>query len=184
MEGLYAPDASPVMSLMAEAGAAALITSLEELSALNRDDAGAASSGALYGAWLCGAVLGGTTMSLHHKICHVLGGTFGLPHGAAHTVMLPYVLAYNAPAAPAARESLQRATGSGDPAAYLQELSGRLGAPSSLTDIGFAPDDIERAVQMIVSNPYANPRPVTAPDIRTILTAATHGRPTTDMGSA
>ncbi|NKX52432.1 maleylacetate reductase, partial [Arthrobacter deserti] len=39
---------------------------------------------------------------IHHKLCHVLGGTFNLPHAQAHAAVLPYVLAFNTPAAPAA----------------------------------------------------------------------------------
>ena len=58
-----------------------------------------ARSNALYGAWLCGAVLGEVSMGLHHKLCHALGGAFNLPHPAVHTIILPHALAYNAAAA-------------------------------------------------------------------------------------
>ncbi len=85
---------------MAEEGARALAGALPALVADGADlDARAE---ALYGAWLCGGVLGATTMGLHHKLCHVLGGTLGLPHAATHAVVLPHVLAFNAPAAPEA----------------------------------------------------------------------------------
>ena len=73
---------------------------------------------AQYGAWLCGAVLGATTMSLHHKLCHTLGGTLDLPHAQTHTVVLPHVLAYNAPAAPQAVTALSRALGGADDPAH------------------------------------------------------------------
>ena len=56
-----------------------------------------ARSNALYGSWLCGACLGATTMSLHHKLCHALGGTLNLPHAQTHTVVLPHALAFNQP---------------------------------------------------------------------------------------
>jgi maleylacetate reductase len=36
---------------------------------------------------------------LHHKICHVLGGVYDLPHAETHAVVLPYVVAFNVPAA-------------------------------------------------------------------------------------
>src|SRR3546814_12130033 len=57
---------------------------------------------ALYGAWLCGSVLGNVGMALHHKLCHTLGGSFNLPHAEVHTVVLPQAIAFNASAAPEA----------------------------------------------------------------------------------
>ena len=66
---------------------------------------------ALYGAWLAGSVLGITSMGLHHKLCHALGGAFDLPHAQTHAVMLPYVAAYNACAAAPAMARVARALG-------------------------------------------------------------------------
>ena len=66
---------------------------------------------ALYGAWLCGTVLGAVGMALHHKLCHTLGGTFNLPHAETHTVVLPHALAYNRAAAPEAIARIARALG-------------------------------------------------------------------------
>ena len=54
-EGLYAVDANPVISLMAQEGIAALGRALPVIKA-NPGDV-AARSDALYGAWLCGTVL-------------------------------------------------------------------------------------------------------------------------------
>ena len=71
----------------------------------------AARSDALYGAWLCGTVLGAITMGLHHKLCHTLGGSFNLPHAETHTIVLPHALAYNAQAAPEAMQRIRRALG-------------------------------------------------------------------------
>ncbi len=173
VEALYAPDGSPIISLMAEEGVRALITALPNIAddpqnIRHRTDA-------LYGAWLCGAALGATTMSLHHKLCHTLGGTFNLPHAETHTVVLPYALAYNAPSAPAAVEALRRATGAEDPAAYLRELSLKLGAPASLRELGLTEGNVETAVILATRNPYANPREITPEGIRRLLTAALNG---------
>ncbi|MFF2318332.1 maleylacetate reductase [Arthrobacter sp. NPDC058097] len=178
VEALYAPDGSPIISLMAEEGIRALIKALPDIT---RDpDNIEYRSEALYGAWLCGATLGATTMSLHHKLCHTLGGTFNLPHAETHTVVLPYALAYNAPSAPSAVEALQRATGCADPATRLRELSLELGAPASLRDLGLTEENVETAVDLATRNPYANPREVTSDGIRRLLTAALNGAPVTD----
>ncbi|RYY95877.1 MAG: maleylacetate reductase, partial [Comamonadaceae bacterium] len=99
-EALYAPDANPVMNLMAKEGIRAVARALPAIK-LRANDVDARGD-ALYGAWLCGTVLGNVGMALHHKLCHTLGGSFGLPHAETHTIVLPHALAYNAAAAPEA----------------------------------------------------------------------------------
>jgi len=174
VEGLYAPDASPIISLMAEEGVRALAAALP---LLVRDGADLHARGeAQYGAWLCGAVLGATTMSLHHKLCHTLGGTLGLPHAQTHTVVLPHALAYNAVAAPESMAALSRALGGDtEPALALWNLAGALGAPRSLAELGMTEADIDRVTGLAIDKPYANPRPVTRAGIADLLRAAWAG---------
>ncbi|RBY84801.1 maleylacetate reductase [Blastococcus sp. TF02A-26] len=174
VEGLYAPDATPIVSLMAEEGARALAAALPRVVADGQDVD--ARGEAQYGAWLCGAVLAATTMSLHHKLCHTLGGTLDLPHAQTHTVVLPHALAYNQPAAPGAVAALSRALGGvADPARALWELAGRLGAPRSLAELGMREDDVPRIAELAVASPYANPRPVTRDGVEFLLRAAWAG---------
>jgi maleylacetate reductase len=176
VEGLYAPDASPIISLMAEEGIRALVTALPRIVA-SGDDRDARAT-ALYGAWLCGAVLGATTMSLHHKICHVLGGSFDLPHADVHAVVLPHVLAFNTPAAPAMASAVTRALGWPEhPARRLWELGRELGAPTSLAAIGMPDAGLVDVRNQVMAAPYANPRPVTADAVDAILRAAQEGAP-------
>jgi maleylacetate reductase len=86
VEGLYAPDASPVTAVLAEEGIRALADALPRVVVAPGDlDARAR---ALYGAWLAGWVLG--------------TAAYNLPHAGTHSAVLPFVTAYNAPAAPAA----------------------------------------------------------------------------------
>jgi maleylacetate reductase len=97
VEALYATDSNPVTQLMAEEGIRKVAAGLTRIvrSPANLD----ARADTLTGAWLCGMCLGNSAMALHHKLCHVLGGTFSLPHAETHTVLLPHATAYNAPAA-------------------------------------------------------------------------------------
>lgn len=176
-EGLYAPDTNPVVSLMAEegirAGAAAL-------SALHKDARDLeARSDALYAAWLCGMVLGATTMGLHHKLCHTLGGSFNLPHAQVHTVVLPHALAYNASAAPDAMGRVGRALGVGADAvpSAMQALARRFGAPTSLAALGMPAEGLDRAADLAVQNQYANPRPLERAALRALLQRAFDGAP-------
>ncbi|MGW7823563.1 maleylacetate reductase [Streptomyces puniciscabiei] len=176
VEALYAPDASPVISLMAEEGVRSLAAALPAVVAKGKDLL--ARGDAQYGAWLCGACLGATTMSLHHKLCHALGGTLDLPHAETHTVVLPHALAYNQPAAPDAVAALQRALGGvDDPATALWELAGRLSTPRSLRELGMEEDDIDQIVEQVLAHPYANPREVTADGLTRLLSRAWAGEP-------
>ncbi|NIH88362.1 iron-containing alcohol dehydrogenase [Amycolatopsis granulosa] len=172
-EALYAPDASPITSLIAAESVRALTAALPRVVAAP-DDLDARSD-ALYGAWLAGSVLESTTMSLHHKLCHVLGGTFDLPHAELHTALLPHVLAANLPACPAARDALQNALGAADPATHLFHLAGELGAEMSLAALGMPADGVDAVVRRVLEAPYANPAPVTETGLRQLLAGALAG---------
>jgi maleylacetate reductase len=156
-EGLYAQDSNPVMELMAEEGIAALARALPAIR--RRADDVDARGDALYGAWLCGVVLGNVGMALHHKLCHTLGGSFNLPHADVHTVVLPQAMAFNATAVPLAMARIARAIKAPSAAAGLFDLAKENGAPVALKDIGMKAQDLDRAADIAVSNPYWNPRP-------------------------
>ncbi len=174
VEGLYAKDGNPIVSLMAQDGIRALASALPVLieRPANRD----AREKALYGAWLCGATLGAVGMALHHKLCHVLGGTFDLPHAETHSVILPYAVAYNAGAAPDAMHAIERALGAGPAASALQTLAKRIGAPLSLAAIGMPKDGIDKAADLAVANPYWNPRPIDRASIAALIADAFAGK--------
>ncbi|HIC7208507.1 maleylacetate reductase [Burkholderia stabilis] len=172
-EGLYAHDANPVMSLVAEEGIRALARGLP---GVRRNAADIASRGdALYGAWLCGMVLGNVGMALHHKLCHTLGGSFNLPHAQTHTTVLPHALAYNAAHAPDAMQRIARAIGTNDAARGLYALALDNGAPVSLKAIGMQEADLDRAADLAVANPYRNPRPIERDGLRALLQDAFYG---------
>jgi alcohol dehydrogenase class IV len=174
IEGLYAENSTPLIALIAEEGIRALSSALPRFAHV-LDDLPARAD-ALYGAWLCGMVLGATSMALHHKLCHVLGGTFDLPHAETHAVLLPHTVAYNAPAAPAAMARAARALDAGDVPSRLFDLIRDGGAPVSLRALGLPVDALERATDMALLNPYWNPRPLERDGIRGLLDDAWHGR--------
>jgi alcohol dehydrogenase class IV len=180
VEALYAVDANPVISLIAEEGIRALAAGLPVLMTSPRDLE--ARSQALYGAWLCGIALNGCAMALHHKLCHTLGGSFNLPHAETHTVVLPHAVAYNAPAAPKAMRRVAAALGVPSAAAGLVDLERRLGTPMSLAAIGMPAGGLDRAADLAVAAPYPNPRPLERGAIRALLDDAYHGRAPAETG--
>jgi len=174
VEALYAREANPVISNLAEQGIAALGRALPRIVSdpADRD----ARSDALFGAWACGSCLGAVGMSLHHKLCHVLGGTFGLPHAETHTVILPHAAAYNAGAAPAALDRVARALGAFEAAGALFDLAAMNGAPTSLRQIGMSESDLDKAADEALQSAYWNPRPIERDPIRALLHDAYFGR--------
>lgn len=174
VEALYAQDANPVISLIAEEGIRALSRSLPVV--VKKPTNMKARSLALYGAWLGGYSLGAVGMALHHKLCHTLGGSLGLPHAETHTVLLPHTTAYNSAAAPEAMERVARALGAKSAAAGLYDLAAEMGAPLSLESLGMKGADLDRAADLAVRSPYYNPRALTREGIRQLLEDAFEGR--------
>lgn len=173
VEALYAEDANPIISLMAEEGIRALGRSLADVVA--RPDDMAARGDALYGAWLSGAALGAVGMGLHHKLCHTLGGTFNLPHAEVHAIIIAHAAAYNRRAAPEAMARVARALGAEDAAGGLYDLAVAVGAKVRLADIGMTAADLDKAADLATRNPYHNPEPVTREGVRALLQHAFDG---------
>lgn len=174
VEAMYSQNTNPVLNLMAEEGIRALSTALLKIANGGTEDPEARAE-ALYGAWLCATCLGTGGVALHHKLCHVLGGSFGLPHAETHTIVLPHALAYNAPAIPEAMERMRRATGSADPAGHFFDIAEQAGVPVALSALGMDRDGIERAVAITLENPYYNPRPLEPEGLVKLLTSAFDG---------
>ena len=173
VEALYAKEANPVISLMAEEGIAAIARALPRIHSDPQDKD--ARADALYGAWLCGVCLGSVGMALHHKLCHTLGGMFNLPHAQMHTAVLPHAVAYNYAATPAAMARLSRALGVADPASGLFDLAKGLGATMSLKELGMPEDGVDAAVEQAMSNAYWNPRALEKDGLTDLLEHAFRG---------
>ena len=174
-EGLYAPDSNPILQLMAEEGIRAMAKGLRQLATKPHDVE--ARGVCLYGAWLCGSVLGQAGMAIHHKLCHVLGGSLDLPHAETHAVMLPHTTGYNADFAPDAMARIRRALNAEDAAIGLYELGAELGAPCALRELGVQERDLSQIVDMTIANPYWNPRPLERHDLMEMLYQAWRGDP-------
>jgi len=179
VEALYAVDRNPVISALAEEGIRALGRALPALMAAPED--GAARSDALHGAWLCGIALGGAAMALHHKLCHTLGGAFGLPHAETHTLILPHAAAYNAGAASAEMARVAAALGADDGPSALYDLTCAIEAPRSLRELGMPEEGIDRAADLASRSPYPNPAPIERDAIHALIARAWAGEPPVAM---
>jgi maleylacetate reductase len=173
VEGLYAQDANPIMSMIAEEGIRAMAKGLP---VVVKDPSNAeARANCLYGAWLCGSALASVGMALHHKLCHTLGGTWNLPHAETHTIVLPHACAYNATAAPIAMQRIARALEASSAPRGLFDLAQSLGASVALKDLGIKETELDRAADLATQAPYWNPRPIERNAIRKLLDDAYFG---------
>jgi len=175
VEALYAPAVSPLILIAAGETVRVLARALPVLSTAPQDlDA---RSDALYGAFLAGLSLGNAAMGVHHKICHVLGGTYNLPHGDVHAALLPYSAAYNRTAAPVAMRRIATSLDVDDAPRGLWQLGQMIGAPTSLTQVGFDRAEIGDVARVVASAIFPNPEVVTESGVRDLLEAATAGAP-------
>jgi maleylacetate reductase len=188
VEAFWAPGRNPVSSLTAGEAIRVLAAALP---AVLRDGADTGARGdLLYGAYLAGTTFAVTGSGLHHKICHILGGRYDLPHAQTHAIMLPYVLAFNAPGAPDAVRQIGQALASAgldgaDPAAALQQLAGQLGLPRGLREIGFGAEQIAEAARLIEpAVPADNPVRADAAALQELLRRAWAGDPAHDDARA
>jgi alcohol dehydrogenase class IV len=160
VEALYARNTNPILNLHALEGTKALAESLPII--VNDPSNLEARLKAQYGAWLCAMCLGSAGMSLHHKLCHTLGGSFNLPHAETHTIVLPHAIAYNSPAIPDVMEKLASVLpgSDGDAIKGLNVLLTKLKVKRGLKDFGMKEEDVDKAADIAVSNPYWNPREI------------------------
>jgi maleylacetate reductase len=176
VDSLWAPRADPINAALAVEGIRALDAGLPAVLA---DPSGLEGrEQALYGAYLSAVAFASAGSGLHHKVCHVLGGMFDLPHAQTHAVVLPHVLALNAPSAPEAATRIAAAFGSTDAVSGLATLRERVDAPRALRDYGLREDDIAPAARAVLAAaPADNPTPLTIENVTALLRAAWEGAP-------
>ncbi|KAJ5748675.1 uncharacterized protein N7511_010371 [Penicillium nucicola] len=177
VEALYARNTNPIITLMALEGTKALAAALPEI--VQDPTSQSARTKALYGAWLCGTCLGSVGMSIHHKLCHTLGGSFNLPHAETHTAVLPHAISYNAPNIPETMKQLADVLpeSNGDAIHGLNVLLTKLKVKRGVKDFGMKEEDIDKAADIALSNAYWNPRPIEHDPIRELLRRVWAGEP-------
>lgn len=173
VDSMWGPRTDPINAALAMEGLRALRSGLPGVLSGESD----ATELALSGCYLAAVAFTSAGSGLHHKICHVLGGAFGLPHAATHAIVLPHVLAFNAPYAATAVARIATALGDVDASDGLDRLRTSLHAPRALREVGLQHDDIPAAAMLILGEvPRTNPRPVDRAVLTDLLYAAWSGR--------
>jgi len=168
VDSMWAPRSNPIARSLAEEGIRALAKGLRGIAHDGSDME--AREWALFGAYASASSFSSAGSGLHHKICHVLGGRFDLPHAQTHTVILPHVLAFNVSASAEADERIARALGATSALAGLDALYEELDAPRALGDFEFLRENIAESVELVMEVvPPSNPRLVTSDDLTELL---------------
>ncbi|GAA4728470.1 maleylacetate reductase [Nocardioides endophyticus] len=176
VDSMWGPQTDPIDQALATEGIRALAAGLRAVSCEGSSIDGIEQT--LYGAYLGAVAFASAQSGMHHKICHVLGGMFNLPHAQTHAVVLPHVLKFNLPNAPNAATRIATALGANRADAGLAELYAVLDAPKALKEYGMPEDGIAEAVPAIrAAIPDNNPTPITEENITALLHAAWEGAP-------
>lgn len=167
VEALWTPAANPVTDAVAGDGMARLARGLRATNA-DPDDLEARVE-TLRGAWLAGTALAVGGTGLHHKLCHVLGGSFGLPHADVHAAVLPWVVDYYRDAAPAALARIAAALDADDAVTGLQDLAHGLGLGGGLAGLGLLEAALDEAAAQAIEVAPQTPKPIDRAGIREVL---------------
>jgi maleylacetate reductase len=189
VEALYSITRHPVSTAAALGGMRYILRALPRCYADGADlDA---RTEMMMGAHLAGVALSSVAMGLHHGLCHVLGGTAGVPHGVANSIVLPHVMRFNRAAAalgppvqgwglPAAEamgvatHGLSAEAAASAAAHKVSDLVGRMDLPQRLRDAGVKQADLPGLAQLAFMSRTVqnNPIPIDDPaSIETLLRA-------------
>lgn len=184
IEALYSITRNPLSTAAAISGVRAIMHALPRCYKDGNDVE--ARTEMLTGAFLAGRALSQVAMALHHGLCHVLGGTAGVPHGIANGVILPHAMGFNLKATasqllPAAQAMGIDATNRSQEAAVeeaiqrIYEMIGQMKLPQRLRDVGVQEADLSHLAQVGMQSRaiHNNPRPITeAAQLEAILRGA------------
>lgn len=145
VEATWTDKADPITEVIAVEGARALREGLLQI--LKNPTDLEARSNLLYGASLAGSALASAGTGVHHKLCHLLGGTYNLPHAETHAAVLPQVTRVKAPEVPRAKVKLEAALETDDLATGLFDLFSTAGVPTSLRELGLTEQQATEAAE-------------------------------------
>jgi maleylacetate reductase len=174
VDSMWGPRVDPVDQALALEGVRALSSGLPGVVRDPQDVDGRERT--LHGAYLAAVAFASAGSGLHHKICHVLGGMYDLPHAQTHAVVLPHVLAFNAPSVPETERRLAQAFGAQTAVEGLRRLRAEVDAPRALRDLGVREAGIPAAVDAVLAAvPDRQPTPVTRANLQELLHRAWEG---------
>lgn len=163
IEAVYSVTRNPLSSAAALRAVAHIYHALPLAVADGRDLP--ARTEMMLGAHLAAVSLATVKMGLHHGLCHVLGGTAGVGHGEANSIMLPHAVRFNLPAAHSELGEVAQVMGISTADALpdgLYHFIGRFGLGQRLREVGVAETMLPQLAQVALKSAAVqnNVRPV------------------------
>lgn len=135
----------------------------------------------MLGATLAGLAFGVAGTAAAHAIQYPIGALTHTAHGTGVACLMPYVMAWNAPAIAPELAEIARAMGLSQAEQVIPAIAAlfqRIGIPATLRDLGLAEDRLDWVAEQslgIARLMQNNPRPLTPADMRALLRAAHAG---------
>lgn len=144
-----------------------------------------------YAQCLAGMSFSNALLGIAHSMAHKTGAVFGIAHGLANAIYLPYVIEFNAKVAESRYAAIARhigLAGSNDKelvaslVAWCRSMNKALNLPLSLKEYGIDEKDFLDKVQMIAERAIAdactgsNPRPISAEEMKEVFLCAYYGK--------
>lgn len=129
---------------------------------------------------IAGMAFTNASLGIVHSLAHKIGGEFGVSHGLANAILMPYIVEYNR------RETqkysqIEAQLGINNLADTLRDLNRKVGIPlhfREVTEVKISEEGFAEALERMSKNAFAdpctltNPRPTSPGDIREIYQAA------------
>lgn len=146
--------------------------------------------GMALGQYVTGMAFSNVGLGVVHGMAHPLSAFYDTPHGVANAVLLPYVMAFNAPYTGEKFREIARAMGIGNVDAMSQEeyrqaaidavrqLSKDVGIPQTLREIGVKEEDLEALSEAAIADVCTggNPRPCSKELVWEVYKTAFNGK--------
>lgn len=133
---------------------------------------------------LAGMAFTNASLGLVHSLAHKIGGEFGVTHGLANAILLPYIIDFNRIFSKK-YEQVEKILGIKDLAQAIRDLNAKLGIPSTFKDcdeVDFAEPKFKQVLGRMSANALADPCTLTNPgqptvdNVQALYTAAYYGK--------
>ncbi len=132
---------------------------------------------------LAGMAFTNASLGLVHSLAHKIGGEFGVTHGLANAILLPYIISYNKQFT-SAYAHVEKCLGITDLAKAISDLNRQLSIPAAFKDcdeVDFSEERFKAVLERMSVNALADPCTLTNPgnptveDVKALYTAAYYG---------
>jgi len=132
---------------------------------------------------LAGMAFTNASLGLVHSLAHKIGGEFGITHGLANAILMPYIIDFNRKSTKKYAE-VEKALGFKDLAEEVRKLNKKLGIPATLkacTEVDINEAKFKEVLDRMSAHAHADPCTLTNPgkptvaDVKAIYSAAYYG---------